>query len=78
VVRDFFIRKGGTKVVDELMKGRLVKQVEGFILSDDELDQMVLQPSHQEWGCSFLGGKRIEGGLMLASSHHKHQYISSK
>jgi hypothetical protein len=44
-VRDFFVRKGGMKVVDELTECRFVKQVEGFILSDDELDQMVLQPS---------------------------------
>jgi hypothetical protein len=32
------------KVVDELIECGLIEQVEGFILSDDELDQMVLQP----------------------------------
>jgi hypothetical protein len=45
-MRNFFIRKGGTKIVDELLECRLIKQVEGFVLSDDELDQMVLQPLH--------------------------------
>ena len=62
------------KIMKESAEHKLVKQVECFVLSDNELNKVVDQALHREWCYTWLASKRtIECCLTLASSNHKHK-----
>ena len=56
-VGDVTASKSWMEIMEELPECWLLKEVEHFILGDNELDQMVDQASRGEWCNAWLAGK---------------------